>query len=469
MHIRRESYRHFWMTKGKEEQRQASSRNMTMVSFKSVLIILVYVLNNVSGICDSQAGPVGSIECLSNPGFDKKQWNTCLTNNYVEWQSEGRGKCANEKDNYCSITCMSEVDYVREGTVADKCVCNASATPPTSVLPIECLSPDGSSCDWYTNCLAPKYACQDTSTEYLLMYSKIFCNLYIKYKSVFSDRALRWINDGRKCLQLALVPFIRPFINGTCQEIHDVAFDVFKSCNLKPYPGEGSICDITRRDWLRAFWMMKSEYSISIPTAAYVWLQDALDTFYECQKDPQANDFGHVYQEFRVTIDLIQTSWNNQISLNKDQFNQIAIDIGRRIAAFLLAPPKRWAWFAYGIPESKQVHGTVYDKKNIVLLVADLPGIVNDTLIPPVNITNTDLKELIEKLENALIKGDLLLQNDNGTFYVSQMQHCLDMKCHATTETILAPPYIPKNNIACSSNSCLSVMLLFLLILILVL
>ena len=431
-----------------------------MVALKLVFIIGVYAFTNVHGICDRQLGPIGRIECSSNSGFDKKQWNTCLTNNYVQWQSGGREKCANETDNYCAMTCMSEVYYEKEGNVADACVCDDSSTPPVSLLPNECLSPDGSNCDWYKNCLEQKYSCQGTSTEYLLMYANIFCNLYIKYKGVFTDRALRWINDGRRCLQLSLVPFVRPFINGTCQDIHDAAHDAYKPCNLKPYPEEGSICDITRRDWLRAFWMMKSEYSISVPTAAYVSLQDALDTFYECQKDPQANDFGHVYQEFRVTIDLIQTSWNNQINLNKEQLNPIAIDIGRRIATFLLAPPNRWAWFAYGMPDSQQLLDTVNRQINIVLLVADLPGMINDTLIPPVNVTNTDFKELIDKLKNALMKGDLLIQNDNGTFYASQMRHCLDMKCHATTETISAPPYIPKNDSTSRTTSCLSMMLL---------
>ncbi|CAF1181406.1 unnamed protein product [Rotaria sp. Silwood1] len=159
---------------------------------------------------------------------------------------------------------------------------------------------------------------------------------------MFTDRAQRWINDGRKCLQVALVPFIRPFFNGNCQEIHDITLDAFKPCNMKPYPEEGSICKMTRGDWLRAFWMMKSEYSISTPTAAYVWLQDALDTFYECQNNPPVNDFGHVHQEFKLIIDLIQTSWNDQMNLNKDQFDQIAVDIAHRIAKSLMAPPERW-------------------------------------------------------------------------------------------------------------------------------
>jgi hypothetical protein len=338
---------------------------------------------------------------------------------------------------------MPEVYYVSDGNVVDKCACNDSLVPPTSSLPTECLSPDGSNCDWYKNCLERKYSCQGTPTEYLFVYTTIFCNLYIKHRDVFTDGALRWINDGRKCLQVALTPFIRPFINGTCQEVYDAALDAFKPCNIKPYPTEGSICDMTRRDWLRAFWMMKSEYSVSVSTAAYVWLQDVLDTFYESQNDPQANDFGHVYQEFKLTIDLIQSSWNNPNNLNKNQFDQIAVDMAHRIAKFLMASPERWGWYGYGINLPTQRSNTAYKQMTIALLVADLPGIVNNTLIPPVNITNIEFDELIQKLKNALINGDLKIQNDNGT--------------------ILAPPYGPTSD---GSNSCFSMMFLLLVTLI---
>jgi hypothetical protein len=225
---------------------------------------------------------------------------------------------------------MPEVYDARDGNVIDPCACNDSLVPPVSSLPTECISPDGSNCDWYKHCLERKYSCRGIATEYLLNYGTIFCNLYIKYKNVFTDRALCWINDGRKCLQLALVSFIRPFINGTCKEIHDEAFDVYKSCNIKPYLEGGSICD-----------MIKSEYNVSISTEAYVWLQNALDTFYECQKDAQANDFGRIYQEFKLTVDLIQTSWDNHMDLNKDQFNQIVVNIVHGISKLLIAPPER--------------------------------------------------------------------------------------------------------------------------------
>ncbi|UJR17665.1 hypothetical protein I4U23_004561 [Adineta vaga] len=230
--------------------------------------------------------------------------------------------------------------------------------------------------------------------------------------------------------------------------------DVFKSCHIRPFPGQGSICAITRRDWLRAFWMMKSEYQLSVSTAAYVWLQDMLDTFYECQKDIETDDFTHIYREFKLSIDLIQTSWDN---LNKNQLNQMAIDITHRIAKFLMASSEQWSWYAYGIPLLRQRSNIEYEQITIVLSIVDLHGIVNDTLIPPVNITNIEFESLIEKFKNALKKGDLKIQNDNGTFYVSQISHCMDMKCHATTETIFAPSYSTTSS---ANHRCLSIFFL---------
>ena len=75
-----------------------------------------------------------------------------------------------------------------------------------------------------------------------------------------------------------------------------------------------------------------------------------------------------------------------------------------------MASPERWGWYAYGIPLSTQRSNTGYKQMTIALLVADLPGIVNDTLVPPVNITNIEFDELIQRLQNTVIKGDLNIQ-----------------------------------------------------------
>jgi hypothetical protein len=430
-----------------KEQQQLRG-NTIMMSVKLVLLTLLGVVTDGNGICDRQTGPVESIECSLTDKFNTEQWNTCLTNTYIQQQSQGRHRCGDETVKYCNYPCMREVYYLEGDLVIDPCACNASSVPSTSTLPIECLSPDGSNCDWYKTCLERKYSCQGTPTEHVLTYATTFCELYTKHRGIFSDQAQRWINDARKCLQMALVPFVRPFINSNCQKIRDKAFTSYKPCYLRPYPGDASICRMTRRDWLRIFWTLKSAFIASTPIA-YGSLQNAIDTFNECSMDTEANDFGHIFKEFKLTIDLIQTSWDN---LNKDQSDQIAVSIAHQIARTLLATPTRWGWYAYGIPLSTQRSRTGYKQMAIELLVADLPGVVNETLVPPVNITNIEFNEIITRLENLVINGDLHIITDNGTFYVSEMSYCLDMKCYATTESHVAPPYISKNG--STTNTC---------------
>ncbi|CAM4802730.1 unnamed protein product [Rotaria magnacalcarata] len=429
-----------------------------MISTEYIFLILVYAPIYVNGICSSQIGPLRTTECSLVNNFNTKQWNTCLTNIYIQQQSQGRHRCGDETVRYCNYPCMHEVYYLEANLVIDPCACNDSSTLPESALPTECLSPDGSDCDWYKNCLERKYSCQGTPTEHMTTYAKTFCELHTKHNELLSDRAQRWIDDARKCLQMALVPFVRPFNNGNCQKIRERAFDSYKPCYIRPYPEVASICHMTRRDWLRIFWTLKSAFIASTPIA-YSSLQNIVDTFNECSMDTEANDFGHIFKEFKLTIDLIDTPWDN---LNKDQSDQIAVRIAHQIARIALAPPQRWGWYAYGIPLTSMQHShTGHKQMAIELLVADLPGIVNKTLVPPVNITNVEFNEIISRIENAVIKGNLLIQIDNGTYYVSQMTYCLDAKCYATTENYSAPPYIPKNG---SNNNayCFSMIFFFL-------
>jgi hypothetical protein len=66
--------------------------------------------------------------------------------------------------------------------------------------------------------------------------------------------------------------------------------------------------------------------------------------------------------------------------------------------------------------------------------------------VPLDNSTNAQLDATVKKLEGALINGDLQIQNENGTFYVSKSSRCADMKCQVSTGEVLAPTYVSKND-----------------------
>lgn len=153
---------------------------------------------------------------------------------------------------------MIEVHDKNSGSVTNGCQCTPGETYTTPVpLPEECYSPSGTNCEWYNNCLEKKHPCEQTDDAYALTFAEKFCNLYADNYFKFTRNGRNWIDAVRKCLQVALVPFIRPFENPTCEEIKETAFDSHTKCYLEPYPGAPSMCDLPISDWWRVFWTVK--------------------------------------------------------------------------------------------------------------------------------------------------------------------------------------------------------------------
>ena len=59
------------------------------------------------------------------------------------------------------------------------------------------------------------------------------------------------MNAVRKCLQVSLVNFLRPYQNPTCEEIKTAAYDSHSVCYLNPPDEAPSICDIGFENWLQ--------------------------------------------------------------------------------------------------------------------------------------------------------------------------------------------------------------------------
>ena len=113
--------------------------------------------------CNKWSGPAGTVECVLLPGYNNEyQWGTCLTDTYIKQKSKQKHQCADQTRIYCWYQCMIEVHNKEYGSVTDDCSCNPSnptsypnTLTPTTLLPPECYSPSGDSCDWYRNCLLP--------------------------------------------------------------------------------------------------------------------------------------------------------------------------------------------------------------------------------------------------------------------------------------------------------------------------
>ena len=102
----------------------------------------------------------------------KYQWATCLMDVYIKQKSNQKHLCLDRTASNCWYRCMLE-EYNKEvWSVTDDCSCNPSnptsypnTLTPTTLLPSECYSPPGDSCDWYGNCLERKYPCEAIATS----------------------------------------------------------------------------------------------------------------------------------------------------------------------------------------------------------------------------------------------------------------------------------------------------------------
>lgn len=225
-------------------------------------MLVVFVTTSGTMDCDPQSGPAGLTRCiLDAPYYSEYQCGTCLTDAYIKQISNGTFQCRISTHTYCYYPCMVEKYHLDSGPVYDDCLCDANGSLPQHpvLLPASCYIPDGNDCGWYRQCLARMYDCTG-QTNYAINYGEKYCNLYNQSKLAFSPRALQWLDEARKCLQVALVPLLRLCREPpTCQSISDTAFASHVPCYVSPYQGF-SVCHLPLSDWIRIFWTIKGSF-----------------------------------------------------------------------------------------------------------------------------------------------------------------------------------------------------------------
>ena len=228
------------------------------------LACLPVIFSAVSGTpgCDPDTGPAGLTHCfLQTPDYTEHQYATCLSDAYIRQKSRGRHECRNRTSAYCYYHCMLERHNLDKGPVYDDCLCYASRTQPSLILPTVCYYPTGTDCSWYRRCLAKMFNCSGSRAEYAISFGEKMCSLYTNGTLRFSRKALRWINVTRKCLQVALVPALRfdPAAKPTCEDVQRMAFDTHFPCYVAPQRNF-SVCDLPLADWVRVFWTIKGAF-----------------------------------------------------------------------------------------------------------------------------------------------------------------------------------------------------------------
>ena len=368
------------------------------------------------------------------------------------------GKKSNQKHicryiyaTYCWYQCMIEVHDKSSGTVTDDCSCEPSNTTPkpytgipTTSLPSKCYSPSGDSCDWYRNCLEKKYPCEDTSNAYAIKYAEKFCRLFGDRYSIFSSEGRKWVDAVRKCLQVSLVPILRPWNKKlSCKDIRERAFASHTPCYLNPDKDAPSICDLGFKDFLQIFLTIKRSFI-------------QLDTLWESLKGMW--NIGTVcaisYVKEALTKQVIKISkievknFPNRAKRSlsdplpeADARSRFADQVGSAIAKALKWNTDVMDWLAY--PENV-THADDPDISNIIIVLADIKalGIVS-TSMPGI-----DLNQTMEEFASAVAKGTLPLQVDGHNVWVKSLASCSDKPCNSTQVLAVSdkPPKWNKNS-----------------------
>ena len=305
---------------------------------------------------------------------------------------------------------MLEVHNKDNGPVIKDCSCNPSlfTASPTTSLPADCYSPSGDSCDWYRNCLEKKYACEATSNAYAIKYVEKFCKLYDKRSSLFSPDGQKWVDGVRKCLQVVLVPLLRPWKKPSCQEIRETAFASHTPCYLNPDKDVPSICDLDCSEYFKNFWTIKGSFT-------------ELDTAWESIKG-----IG-----MRSPIKIAKLKMQKLKQLSRRSYDPLADDdahtrfvdgIGSAIVRELKWNSNVMDWISH--PDN-ETHFSDPDGFYAIIVLADEKAFgIATTFNQSVNFNHT-----IQEFAAAIKEGKLPLEVHGSRVWVKSLATCSDKSC----------------------------------------
>lgn len=399
---------------------------------------------------------IGEVECvLLTPYYSEDQWATCLTDSYVRRVSDQNHFCRGGAAT-CWYQCQVEVNDMDSGPVNDNCRCSDAETPTTPAvetptLPPECFSPGGLDCNWYRNCLEVRYPCDGTADGYAIEYALKYCNLYSDNYNDFSPAGRLWVDGVRKCLQLALVPSLRPFMHTTCADLKRNALRSHSGCYITPASGAPSICNIPCLDSWKAFWIVNGVGGAFFSAPAETGKQ-MLDVLVGCTFSTDCTRVGLRTLTFAIPGLRIARS-----------FSHTALTVSQYIAEYFNFDNNRIGWFPYfddndSSPDNERrrrrsliTPHSSSDDGSIVLLLVDLQllNISNGTSAPTVNPGHQTLQETITAFGEAVGNGVLsripvTFNNTEVIYGVASVGECGDTLCsNNTIVTELATAPLP--------------------------
>ena len=404
-----------------------------VTSLISAVLMFSYLIGTTSSqeaYCDPQVGPAGQTICFYDNDAKKLDWSSCVSNSYIQIKTAGAEQCERGYP-YCLYGCLDE------GILTGNCECSEPTEymPPDSAIPMWCYDPQGTNCRWYRECLNTKHPCEDSANGYALAYAEHFCSLYTAnvHDSKFSQRAIEWIDAVRKCLQIALVPLIRPWHSPTCEQIKDIAFDSHTGCYISPAPGAPSICSLGPRDWLAVFWTIKGSF-VSATTDT---LKGIVQTTGKCTWKLGEELSSALGLKLRLVLDWFRGKRSTS-GVDADAISgEVADELARRLGW----DNRTLDWFAYA-PENSETN----DWLDVVILLADKLSLdlTQAPDAPVVNLMAT-LNELVTAIKDD--GGLQKLQISGGNVTISSITQCDNPIC---TQTSVNGTEFPDN----SSQRC---------------
>ncbi|KXJ11698.1 uncharacterized protein LOC110243318 [Exaiptasia diaphana] len=401
-----------------------------------LLLCLLCMASGVLSVCHPYFGPPGGVVCIAAPQYyNQYQWATCLTDMYIKVKSGHRHQCISRSRTYCYYQCMLESFEKSSGTVNSQCSCRpGDRKPHQNIQSSACLSPSGESCNWYRDCLEKKKSCQDTTNGYAIRYSERFCKMYDRNKLWFSSKAQRWIHAVRKCLQVTLVPLLRPWRSPSCLEIRREALQSHTKCYINPDANIPSVCDLSCVEFYKIFYAIKAGYFGRLDTAwesfKSLWnIQDRCGS--KCTRDwftPQNNT---IIRMMKMGIEKVKSRPHKTSLPESDMNNRFADQVVTFISKSLRWNSAIMDWMAYPGSTSASLFVVLADKKAL--------GIVQ-TSNPPVNFNDT-----ITEFALAIANSSIPVQVDGTNVWLKSLESCSDKTCSQPRSLVISlkPPTFP--------------------------
>ena len=205
---------------------------------------------------------LGNTECvLLTPHYSQYQWATCLTDAYIRQKSNQSHLCRNSAVQ-CWYQCQLEINDQESGAVYSNCRCSTdrpTAPNPCPDLNQNCHSPDGTSCNWYRNCLEQCYPCEGTGDGYAIEFAEKFATftrtILIHSVSVDSDGSMEFedVCKLHLCLHCAhllrkVVPIFVAMHSGVTHHaisIQDQGHHLSAACQLEAWGIFSGLCLVT--------------------------------------------------------------------------------------------------------------------------------------------------------------------------------------------------------------------------------